>query len=74
MKFNITVDEGIDPLEAMWGVMQVIKQGRISETMHGSSYCFVTTFKNGGVVYADRTKTGIDTFRVSKHEPVNGKE
>lgn len=62
----ITIDDTVDDLTAAYCVLKVIEQGKISESKNGRCYCFVTTFKNGVRVYAERTKTGADTFRVGK--------
>jgi hypothetical protein len=65
-KIIITFDDEVLDIEAVLAVESVIEQGRISENKNGPCYCFVTTFKNGGVSYADRTKSGTDTFRITK--------
>ena len=62
----VTIDDTVDDLTAAYAVLKVIQQGKISESKNGRCYCFVTTFKNGVRVYAERTKTGADTFRVGK--------
>ena len=72
-KLIITVDDTVDDLSAAYYVMKVIQQGRISESKNGRCYCFVTTFKNGVRVNAERTAGGADTFRVanpSRAKPV----
>lgn len=65
-RMTITIDDTVDDLTAAWAVTNVIKQGRISENKNGRCYCFVTIFKNDVKVYADRTKSGTDTFKVMK--------
>lgn len=62
MTIKITAKD-IGDVEATYYVIKVIQGGRVSKSRHGDAYCFVTTFKNGVVVVADRTKT-LDTFRV----------
>lgn len=65
-KMIITIDDTVDDLTAAFCVAQVVRQGRISESKNGRCYCFLTTFKNGVRVYAERTGAGTDTFRVGK--------
>ena len=65
-KIIITFDDEVEDIEAILAVESVIKQGRISMSNNGTCYCFVTTFANGGMAYADKTKSGTDTFRITK--------
>lgn len=65
-KMTTTIDDTVDDLTAAYAVLKVVQQGRISENKNGRCYCFVTTFKNGVKVFADRTKSGTDTFKVMK--------
>ena len=63
----ITVDaDDVSDLNALYYALKVVQQGRVSESKNGPCYCFVTTFKNGVRVCAERTKNGTDTFRVGK--------
>jgi hypothetical protein len=39
-------------------VLKVIEQGLISERKSGKCYCFATSWKDGTVVYAQKTKSG----------------
>ena len=39
-------------------VLKVIEQGLISEIKSGKCYCFATSWKDGVVVYAQKTKSG----------------
>ena len=70
-KITITYDNEVEKIEAILAVESFIEQGRVSVSKNGPCYCFVTTFTNGGAVYAERTKKGTDTFHVSK--PTNRK-
>ena len=65
-KIIITFDDEVEDIEAIFAVESVVKQGRISMSNNGACYCFVTTFANGGMAYADKTKSGTDTFRITK--------
>lgn len=65
MKFKITNKSSATDIAAMYYVLKVVEQGRISESRNGPCYCFCTTFKNGAHVFAERTKNGTDTFVVS---------
>ena len=64
-KIIITVCEDTPDIEAMACVAAVIKLGRISAD--GRSYCYVSEFKDGTMVAADRT-TKSDVFKVWKME------
>lgn len=63
-KIIIKTGKGIDDATALALVQQVVKQGLLSDTLHGRCYCFVTTFQGGHRVYADLTKKGTHTLRV----------
>lgn len=65
-KIIITFDEGIEDIEATFAVTGVIKRGRISKSRNGQCYCFLTTFTNNTRCFAERTKNGTDTFRITK--------
>jgi len=43
-------------LEILGYVGDVINIGKISKTSKGEQYCFITTYKGGIVVYADKNK------------------
>ena len=43
-------------LEILGYVGDVINIGKISKTSKGKQYCFITTYKGGIVVYADKNK------------------
>ena len=62
---KIKHDSSITDEEAMERVLHVIKDGRVSETCNGKQYCFVTSWTSI-VVYADRTKAGVDSFEVTR--------
>lgn len=64
MKFNITIQDGIDDLLAVTLLEEVIRQGKISND--NTQYCYVTTWTTGHIVYADKTRTGNYTFRISR--------
>jgi hypothetical protein len=56
-------------------VLRVIKEGKVSKTSKGEQYCFLTSFSNGIVIYADKNKKS-DRLIVSKDLFLNkeGKE
>lgn len=64
MSITIKADIGIDDASAMYYVLQVIQDGRVSND--GKEYCYASTFSNGVKVYAHQTKAGNDVFRVAK--------
>jgi len=49
--------------EALDYVKSVILMGKVSETSKGEQYCFVTSWKDGTVVYAYKN-TKSDRFRI----------
>lgn len=52
---------------AVRSVANVISQGRISNIKEKPQYCFVTTWKDGTVVYAkEKYNTDSDIFNVWK--------
>jgi len=57
-------DTELKDFEALDVVRQVIMQGRVSGNEQ-ESYCYVTKFSDGIVVYADKLKCS-DKFRVSR--------
>ena len=59
---KIIIHHDIDDLQATYYVMEVIRQGKISED--DTQYCYITTFNNGVAVHADLTKTGTPVFHV----------
>jgi len=60
----VNIEDGVDHREALKHVDMVISDGRISD--NGKCYCYCTVFKNGPEVYAGRTKSGTDVFRVCR--------
>lgn len=60
-KSNIIIhkDNNINDYEALTHVQAVIRGGRISD--NGKCYCYVTEFKDGVIVYADKKKSDIFT-------------
>lgn len=59
-----TQDPAISDYEALLHVQAVIRDGRVSD--NGKSYCFVTRFSDGIVVYADKKKA--DIFNVLRYK------
>lgn len=59
-KSNIIIhkDDCISDYNALEYIQEVIRSGRIS---NNGSYCSVTTFKDGVIVYADKKKSDIFT-------------
>jgi len=42
--------------EVLSYVKKVVEKGKISKTSKGKQYCFVTVFRDGIIVYADKNK------------------
>lgn len=59
-KSNILIHkaDGISDYNALAYIQEVIRGGRIS---NNGSYCSVTAFKDGVIVYADKKKSDIFT-------------
>jgi hypothetical protein len=51
-------------------VHRVIDSGLISA--NGTEYCYVTSFRDGTVVYSDRRKSGTHSFVVAKDQQAQG--
>lgn len=45
---------GMPLAQVIWYVKQVMENGRVSN--NGENYCYVTTWRNGITVYADKNK------------------
>jgi hypothetical protein len=60
-RITITVADDVTDLIALDYVRLVVAHGRVS---YGNTYCFATTFPDGVVVAAHRTRTGSDAFHV----------
>jgi hypothetical protein len=60
----INYDDDIPDKNAIHYVDVVMSMGRCSG-LNDESYCYVSTFKDGTVVFADTTKTGTDVFKIS---------
>jgi hypothetical protein len=60
-KIIIHYDDISDTL-ALEHILEVIGQGKISK--NNSQYCFITRFKSGYTVFADKNKSGTNTFRI----------
>lgn len=68
-KIIIHKSEDISDYDALLHVQTVIRDGRTSKG--GTSYCLVTTFHDGFVVYADKKKADIFTvIRRKDDDPV----
>ena len=63
-RINIKIRDGIPELQAISAILEVIKMGRVSGD--NDTYCYVTTFKHGIVVFAGKTRAGHDTFDVRR--------
>ena len=62
-RITIEIRDGIDPVDALQRVRQVINEGRVSK--NGTMYCYGTTFTDGIKVHTrDYRKT--DCFVVYK--------
>ena len=64
-KIIITNDSSLTEAQVLYRCARVASEGRVSHSVDGPCFCFVTTFCDGSVVYAERTKKGNDTFRVT---------
>lgn len=53
--------DDITDYDALLHVQAVIRGGRVSKD--GKSYCYVTTFHDGIIVYADKKKADIFTVK-----------
>jgi len=62
----INYDDDIPTSNALHYVKAVVDLSRISG--EGGCYCYVTTFNDGTVVFAETTKKGTDTFRIQLKE------
>lgn len=60
-KSNIIIHKAdcISDYNALAYIQEVIRGGRISD--NGKCYCYVTEFKDGTIVYADKKKSDIFT-------------
>jgi len=47
---------GLPILEVIEYVLEVIDKGKISETSKGEQYCFMSMYKDGIIVYAEKNK------------------
>jgi hypothetical protein len=63
----INYDDDIPTQNAINYVDAVIAMGRCSG-LNEESYCYVSQFKDGTIVFADVTKAGTDVFKISKGE------
>lgn len=63
-KIFITVFGDLTEAQALYRCAEVASEGRISQSVNGPCYAFVTTFTDGPSVRAERTKKGNDTFTV----------
>jgi len=51
-------------LEAMWYVMEVMRDGRISKSRLGDQYCYASVFHGNGVVVLSSLNEKSDRFVV----------
>ena len=63
----INYDEDIPDANAIHYVDAVMSMGRCSG-LNEESYCYVSEFKDGTVLFADVTKAGTDVFNIRKGE------
>ncbi|MBQ2396760.1 MAG: hypothetical protein II304_07010 [Bacteroidales bacterium] len=63
----INYDDDIPDANAIHYVDAVISMGRCSG-VNEESYCFVSKFRDGTMVIADRTKAGTDVFKMFKEK------
>lgn len=68
-KIIIKNETELSDAEALWLVLSVVKGGRVSKTVRGEQYCFVSTTKKY-VILADRTKSGSDVFTIAHRTKV----
>ena len=61
MKLNINIEGGLDVGLSIRRVLHIIENGRVSAK---DSFCTITTWRDGVVIHADKTKAGNDTLRV----------
>ena len=57
--------ENCSELEAIKHVSDLVRMGRISESRHGDMFCAAES-GGGFSIFADKTKSGTDVFRVYK--------
>lgn len=63
MKIHIDIRNDIDPVTALYKVVRVIQQGRMSN--NGKSYCYATGF-NDDIIVSVRENRKSDYFVVYK--------
>lgn len=61
-RITLQIFDGIDDERAIEALLGVIRSGRISAD--GACYCYASTFGDGVVVVAHRTRAGGDGFHV----------
>lgn len=61
---RVTIHDGVSDLDAAWMLLQVIKQGRISESRGIHHYCWHSTSPNGlaASVRQKRSAESADSF------------
>lgn len=67
----INYDDDIPDRNAINYVDTVISMGRCSG-LNEESFCYVSEFKDGTIVFADVTKAGTDVFRIKNAEQMKG--
>ena len=58
-------------LEILGYVNHVVNMGKISKTSKGEQYCFLTTYRGGIVVYADKNKKSDRLIIRKEVKPIN---
>ncbi len=72
MKMHLDIRDGIPPAVALQCVLEVVKDGRVSD--NGKSYCYATHFftSAGRVWVVTRPYRKSDCFLVVKHKDEEG--
>lgn len=72
MKIHLDIRDDISPTVALWCVLEVVKDGRVSD--NGKSYCYATQFCTyvGRICVVTRQYLKSDCFLVVKHKGEKG--
>ena len=73
-KLIIHNESELDMDDALALATTVIKAGRISSSLYGPQYCFVTTFADDYVVYATKRAKTTDTLLIATKTKSPSKE
>lgn len=65
-KLTIYYEDSVSIQNALAYVMAVVNMGRVSKD--NTCFCYVTTFKDDRVCFADVTRKGNDTFSIKNKE------